>query len=283
MCRTVADVAAVMDVIAGVDPADPITAHAGRFSRGAFGRSLDRDSLRGVRVGVLRSLFEPDDTDPEVLGLMEAALNELANLGAVLVDLEIPDLGAGQDALWCDTFRHDANQYLATLGDRAPLRDVAEMVELGLYLPYLDERLKAAAAVDVPPERQDPPCLSVDADPRRQAWRDKIVAHMESASVAVMVFPTWAYPARRIGDFETPHGNNSYQIAPHTGFPAITVPAGQTAAGLPVGLQFLGRRFSDAEIVSYAYAFEQRTRHRRAPAFPPADLDTGAGDAACAH
>lgn len=272
MCRTVADVAAVMDVITGVDPADPITSHASRFSSGAFSRRLHRDSLRGVRVGVLRSLFEPDGTSPEVLRLTEAALVDLTELGAVLVDMEIPNLGAGQDELWCNTFRHDANAYLATLGVGAPFRDVAEMVDLGLYLPYLDERLKSSVAIDVPPEEQDPACLSVDADPRRKAWRDHIVSHMDSAAVEVMVFPTWAYPPRRVGDLETPHGNNSYQIAPHTGFPAITVPMGETDAGLPAGLQFLGRRFSDVEIVTYAYAFEQHTQHRRAARFPPADV-----------
>lgn len=270
MCRTVADVARVMDVIAGPDARDPITRHAFHPAPGAFSEALNVDALNGVRIGALRTLFEPQNTDAGVLRLMESALADLAAAGSFVVDVRIPDLEERQDAIWCNTFRYDVNRYLQSLGPDRPVADVADVYNIsGLYAPYIGERLKNSVKIEVSPERQSPPCLSVDEDPRRRAFRDYIVGYMDSARVDVLVFPTWAYAARKLWDFETPHGNNSYQIAPHTGFPAITVPMGFTEAGLPVGLQFLGRRFRDVQLVSLAYAYEQATAHRRPPRYPP--------------
>ena len=88
---------------------------------------------------------------------------------------------------------------------------------------------------------------------------------MDAAKVDVIIYPSWSNPPRKIGDNESPHGNNSPIIAPHTGQPAITVPMGFTAAGLPVGLQFLARPFDEHKLFQYAYAYEQATHHRRPP------------------
>jgi Asp-tRNA(Asn)/Glu-tRNA(Gln) amidotransferase A subunit family amidase len=87
--------------------------------------------------------------------------------------------------------------------------------------------------------------------------------------VDAVVYPSWSNPPRKVGDLESPHGNNSPIIAPHTGQPAITVPMGFTHGNLPAGLQILGRMFGEPELIKFAYAYEQATRHRRPPArFP---------------
>ena len=84
----------------------------------------------------------------------------------------------------------------------------------------------------------------------------------------MLAYPTWSNPPRLIGDRNTPHGDNSQHIAPHTGFPAITVPMG-FVDGLPVGLQLVGEAYAEPVLIRIAYAYEQSTRHRRPPASTP--------------
>ena len=78
-----------------------------------------------------------------------------------------------------------------------------------------------------------------------------------------IVYPTWSNPPRKIGDLRSAHGDNSQDLAPHTGFPAVTVPMGMVGEGLPAGLQLLGDAFTEARLLALAYAFGQATRHRR--------------------
>ncbi len=94
---------------------------------------------------------------------------------------------------------------------------------------------------------------------------------MSEGHLDAVVYPTWSKPPRLIGDLNTPHGDNNQLFAPSTGFPAITVPMGFTRGdSLPAGLQFLGIAWSEPTLIRVAYAYEQATRHRRAPsALPP--------------
>jgi amidase len=84
-----------------------------------------------------------------------------------------------------------------------------------------------------------------------------------------MVFPTWSNPPRLIGDLNTPHGDNSQDLSPGTGFPAITVPMGFVKGNLPVGLQLFGDAWSEPRLIALAFAYEQATRHRRPPTSTP--------------
>ena len=122
---------------------------------------------------------------------------------------------------------------------------------------------------DVPPEQHEIPCVGVEGDPRRKALRDAVVKAMDDNKIDIIVYPSWNNPPRKIGDLESPHGNNSPIIAPHSGQPAITVPMGFTSGGLPAGLQMLGRPFSEAMLFQYAYAYEQATHHRKPPPLFP--------------
>ena len=105
----------------------------------------------------------------------------------------------------------------------------------------------------------------MDGDPRREAFRDALVEAMDEQKLDAIVYPTWRYPPRKIGDKKSPHGDNSQILAPRTGMPALTVPMGVTTGDLPAGLQMLGRPFDEGRLIKLAYAYEQGTKHRRPP------------------
>ena len=157
-------------------------------------------------------------------------------------------------------------QYLKTLGNSAPIRSLDEVADSGRFLERSAKAMQWAMGVDGHPQSQSPPCVDVQGDPRRKEFLDAVLASMDAARVDAIIYPTWGNPPREIGDNESPHGNNSPVIAPHTGQPAITVPMGFTESGLPLGLQLLARPFDEHKLFQYAYAYEQATRHRRPPA-----------------
>jgi Asp-tRNA(Asn)/Glu-tRNA(Gln) amidotransferase A subunit family amidase len=88
---------------------------------------------------------------------------------------------------------------------------------------------------------------------------------MDAAGIDAFIYPTWSNPPRLVGDMESPAGDNSQYLSPHTGMPAITVPSGFTDNGLPAGITFIGRHFDEPKIMGYVYGYEQATHHRKAP------------------
>lgn len=271
MARTVEDAVRIFEVIAGYDPADPITATCIDKMPANYTQFLDKDGLKGARIGVLREFVDPETADPQVKSLFEQAISDLKKQGAIIVDpFVIPNLMDHYKGIWCDVFRHDINNYFASLGENAPVKNLAEIVEAGKYSPDIEQRIKEALAVDLPPDQQNPPCLDVSTDPRRIAFRQEVIGAMDAAGVDAVIYPSWSNPPRKVGDLESPHGNNSPYIPPHTGQPAITVPMGYTYKNLPAGLQWLGRPFGEPELIKFAYAYEQATKHRKPPALFPA-------------
>jgi Asp-tRNA(Asn)/Glu-tRNA(Gln) amidotransferase A subunit family amidase len=268
MMRTVRDTAIVFSVVAGHDPADPITQAARGRVKADYTGFLERDGLRGVRLGVLRALVETETTAPEVKRVFERALVDLEGAGAVLIDpFVIPDLERLTEATgFCSRFRHDLAGYLESLGPTAPVQTLDEIVIEENFLPRHTDAMAWAMRVSVHPEQQEPPCVDVQGDPRREALLEAVVAAMEAARVEAFIYPSWNNPPRQIGDDDSPHGNNSPIIAPHSGQPAITVPMGFTGDGLPLGLQLVARPFDEHKLFRYAFAYEQQTRHRRPPA-----------------
>ena len=267
MLRTVRDTALVYSLLAGYDPADPLTTAARGRVAPDYTRFLDPGGLRGARLGVLRALVDTGTADPEVTQVFARALADLRRAGAALVDpFVIPNFEQLTAATgFCSRFRHDLGVYLDTLGPGAPVHSLDEVVASGRFLPESAAAMDWAMGVNGAPADQDPPCVDVQGDPRRRALLDAVVAAMDEAGVDAIVYPSWSNPPRRIGDDESPHGNNSPVIAPHSGQPAITVPMGFTVGGLPLGLQILARPFDEARLFRYAYAYEQATRHRRPP------------------
>jgi amidase len=272
MARTVADAAAVLGVVAGYDPADPITKLSEGKAYGDYTRFLDKKGLRGARIGVFREYIDTPTTDLQVKALVEKAIADLKAQGAVIVDpFVIPSFDELTKDIWCGDFQADLNHYLAVHGKNAPYKNLAEIFASGLYLPYIEDDMKDAVNPKPPsPGEKEAPCEDVYHTPRKIAFRDAVLAAMDRDRLDAVIYPTWSNPPRKIGDLKSQAGDNSQILSPQTGFPAITVPMGFTYDTLPAGLTFLGRLFSEPTLIKYAYAYEQATKHRRPPAqFPP--------------
>ena len=263
MARTVEDAVRVFDVLAGPDPADPATAGAAREAD--YRAALDASPLAGFRIGVVRQLSDTETADPEIGALFAQALADLERLGAEIVDpAEIPGLDEDR-TLWCNPFRAHLEAYLESLGPGAPVRALAEILDGGDFHPSIESRLERAQAVEEPPEAECAEALEGAAE-----LRAEVEALLRAESLDALAYPSWSNPPRLLGDLTTPDGNNSYQLSPPTGFPAVTAPMGFTPAGLPAGLQLLGGAFGESTLFRIAYAYEQATEHRRPPeATPP--------------
>jgi amidase len=271
MARTVADAVTVFQVIAGSDPDDPATAAAAAHLPQNYAASLVRDGLKGARVGVLRFAYERDSADPEIVQVFMRAVDDLRYAGATIVDPGVVD-GIGeirrqQGVGPCMGFKYDINRYLAAHGDRVPVKSLTEIVKSGRFHPSVRVRLEQAesGAANGPES---------EACKAEMTYRDQVRAAvtkaMDAQKIDVWVYPTWSNVPRLIGDLNTPAGDNSQFFSPTTGFPSIQVPMGYTRGGrLPAGITFFGRAWSEPALIKYAYAYEQATRHRRAPESTP--------------
>ncbi len=270
LARTVADAATVLSVVAGYDPADPITSQSNGKVEKDYTKFLDKNGLHGARIGVFRRYIDAPTTDPEIKALTEQAISDIKTHGAQVVDFTIPDFESISKGVGCGDMQQDLNTFFATRGTNAPYRSLQAIFDSGLYLPSIEERLKRSLDPKSNPNYRPGPCLDTYHDPRKIAFRDAIVTAMDAAKVDAIIYPTWSNPPRLVGDMKSPGGDNSQQLAPPTGMPAITVPMGFTHGTLPAGLSILGRSFSEPTLFRLAYAYEQATMHRRPPAgFPP--------------
>ncbi len=265
MARTVEDATRMLDVLAGFDPKDPITRYSEGKIPGSYTQYLDKNGLKGARIGVLRTLSDRHP-DPQVSALFEQAIRDLRQAGAVIIDSIVIDhfdsVSADQ---WCSVFRQDVDRWLAGLGDAAPMKNLKQVAASGKYAPYIKEELQDELTHGVSADTVTHQCDDAYSDPRRIAYRKAVTDAMDRYKVGAIIYPTWNSPPARIGDFSGYKGDNSQIIAPHTGMPAFTIPMGYTYDHLPAGLQFLGRSFDEPTLIRYTYGYEQSTHHRRPP------------------
>ena len=277
MARSVEDAATIFDVVAGYDAADPYT-EAGRGRKEIdYTAGLDAESLQGARLAVVRELVDAEDADTAVVRVFEEAVGDLARLGAEIVDPFDFDLQAQLDreGMFCRRFRYDMHQYLLSLGEEAPIRDVLEVLETGQYAEYSEQSLRRheEMPLDVHPKDWDTPCPDYLEHEGRQAYLSELVAAMDAADVDALIYPSWRNPPAHLDRARAEYlGDNSQLVAPATGMPAITVPMGFTYGTLPAGLQILARPYDELLLFRLAYAYEQGTHHRRPPeGFPKLD------------
>jgi amidase len=266
MARTVADLAAMLDVIAGVDPEDAATHGTEDKVPPSFKAFLRADGLKGKRIGVLRQAFPEKSSDPQVLALIDRALRDLAAAGAVIVDpLTIPEFKdhPAKPHPKSET-RRAMEAYLAKTGPGFP-KTLNDIVASGKFHP-LHETMFLTTAVAPKPE-DDPIVAQLERD--EVAMREAYLRAMAAANVDCLITPGASHPPKLNGDRNTTPTGTCTWIASGLHWPALIVPMGFTYEDLPSGIQFIGRPFSDALLIEIGYAYEQATKHRHPPSTVP--------------
>jgi len=269
MARNVEDLARLLDVMAAVDPADARTAPANGHIAKTYTTFLDKNGLKGARIGVFRqTLTLNDGADPRVAALFDKAVDELRAAGAIIVDdFQVPGFESfPRPPQTIARTKADWEKFFAYEGPSFPVRTVAELRDSKKVHPLHAVRVGEIAAVTQSPE-EDATTVKGRAD--EQMYRDKIGAAMDAAKVDAIVFPVWTYPPKINGDRgQTPQGSMTF-IGSATQWPVVVVPMGFVGENLPMGFQLFGRPWSEPQLIKYAYAYEQATHHRRPPDTAP--------------
>jgi amidase len=274
MARTVRDATVLLGALAGVDPRDPATTQRDVQGLDDYTPFLEDDGLRNARIGVARSFL---GFHQGVDRLVEDALEAMGGQGAVIIDpVDLSAAGAArmrqaETEVLLYEFKADLNAYLARLGPDAPVRSLAELIAFNEEnasdeMPYFQqERFLAAEAKGPLSDRRYVDALRTARQLSSDEGIDRVMdAHSLDAIVAPTGGPAWVTDLVNGDHF----GGGSSGFAAVAGYPNITVPAG-FVFGLPVGLSFFGRAWSEPTLIRLAYAFEQATLHRRPPGFLP--------------
>jgi amidase len=271
MARTVTDAAILLGALTGVDPRDEATESSQGKLYQDYTQFLDVNGLKGARIGVARRFFRPNMIAAKVL---ETALDKMKSLGATLVDIndEISRAGSAEGDVLQYEFKDGINTYLASLGPKAPMKTLQDLIEFneknkGLEMPFFQQEtfLKSQARGPL----TDQAYLDALARCRRLSRDEGIDAVMDKNELEAIVGPSGgpAGPTDHIyGDRDS--GGGSSSPAAVAGYPNITVPAGQVQ-GMPVGISFFGRAWSEPVLLKLAFAFEQAIMARKAPTFLP--------------
>ncbi|WP_439472424.1 amidase [Brevundimonas sp.] len=266
---TVEDAARVLTVIAGSDPLDAATAEADA-RKVDYAAALDADSLRGARIGVLRFLLP--SYSPETHEVFERSLEAMREAGAVLVDVNEPpadwrNLGTWELQVLMTELKVDLNAYLASTDpEQVRTRTLADVIAFNTAEPRETELfgqelfLRAEATTGL----EDPVYVHARASSLRAAGPEGIDRMMADNGVIALIAPTTSRAWTNDRDDEDNMQGSASRLAAVAGYPHLTVPMGFDR-GMPVGLSLMAGKWEDAKVLSLGYAFEQRTRARRAP------------------
>src|SRR5512134_272906 len=273
MCRTVADAAALLGAMAGIDPRDPATTAAEGHIAPDYTAFLDASGLRGARIGVRPRT----GANPVIDQLVEAAIRTLREQGAEVVDpADIATWGtlgnAEREVLYYE-FKEDVNAYLASMPANVKSRTLADLIAFNeanadREMPYFGQEIFLTSQAKGPLTEQA--YLDARAKCVELTRANGIDAAMDQHRLDAMMGPSGG-PTGVVDLVSLTGGGGgggSSQFPAVAGYPHITVPAG-SHLGLPMGISFYGRAWSEPVLIRIAYAFEQATRARRVPSFIP--------------
>ena len=273
MARSVYDNAATLDVVAGFDPADLATQRTfGKLPQASYTSFIDRDGLRGARVGVLREMIRAGEDHAEGRALFERELAGIAKAGAVVVDPVLTGLDLPVTQLDASTSSFErafaVRQYLAGLPSNAPFTTLEQMLATG---ELSDSSVNSAK---IPALERHPEFLA--RRKHQDALRSALVGLMDRYQLDALVLPYRTVVATTLGNVpmarssSARRANANNSLHAYTGLPTIIMPGGFFESdGMPFAVQFLGREFSEPTLIKLASGYEAVAPHRRAPKSTP--------------
>lgn len=272
MARTVTDAAILLNSLAGIDSRDGATAKSKGKASPDYTRFLDSKGLDGARIGVAREKFFGYSNDADAL--IDDAIGAMKRKGAVIIDpANIPTAAKFDDTEYevlLYEFKADLNAYLASLGPNAPVKTLEDIISFNernksKEMPWFGQEIMLQAQKKGPlTSKKYRDALARNLRMSRTEGIDAVMdKHRLDAIVAPTGAPAWTTDPVN-GDHFTGASATPAAVA---GYPNINVPAGFAHGELPVGISFFGRAWSEPRLISIAFAFEQATKHRRAPRF----------------
>lgn len=262
LARTVTDLAIMLDATVGEDSSDAITRGSTGHIPASYRDALTAGGLKGARIGVLRSYWGSAPEDDEVAGILRTALDGYKAQGAEVVDVTVPGLDdlLRDSSVIADEFKFDLMAYLARQPD-APVKSLGEIIDRGLHHAELDATFRL---------RNQPAMRETEhyrqAVIKRRVLRAAVLASLEELRIDALAYPTLRRKPALIGEAQ---GGTNCQLSATTGLPAISMPAGFSTDGVPIGLELLGGAWEEAKLLKYAYAWEQASKLRKAPFSAP--------------
>jgi len=270
IARTVTDAALLLDVMAGYDPSDPITAFGKTHIPTSYTHLLRKDALKGARIGMMTNLFGSEDRHAEVNAVMRGAMAKMESLGAKIIRFGLPEYDALLPAL--DTQPYEARavmeRYFMALGTDAPVKSFADLVarKTSAVQKTLEMEFGIQNGTNNP--------IYKDRMLNRDKLRLAIAKEMANLNLDAIIYPLQRVLVAPITAADQLERNGT--LSNGTGFPAVTFQAGfsqpmaSAPLGVPVGAELLGLDYSEDRLLSYAYAFEQASQSRRGPRSTPA-------------
>ncbi|MBT2582981.1 amidase family protein [Planococcus sp. ISL-109] len=251
MARTVADAAILLGALTGVDEQDPATQKSAGQSLTDYTPHLKSDGLKGARIGVDLSFL--NNEEPEERAIMDEAIEQLKSLGATVEEVTIPQQSFESDVMWYE-FKRGVNDYLSTMPGEVPVKSLADVIAFNKQDP--ERRMKfGQAELEKSQSLSDDPTDPTYVEHRQTDLRCSTLQGldliMREHQLDALLF----------------QNNRGAAMPAQAGYPSITVPAGYTSSGHPIGVTFSARAFSEARLIELAYSYEQATRKRKAPDF----------------
>lgn len=271
LTKTVADAAAMISVMAGVDPSDAVTKAADGHIEKDYTKFLDKTALKGKRIGVVRAIV---GKDPEVNKVFDKALEVLKAQGAELVEITDPNFDTGKISKECDVQVWESNpnldEYFKALGDKAPIKSSKDLIATNTMDQSITKLMNNSQALY--PNNLTDPAYKTALD-NGQKLRDLIVKTFADNKLDAFVYPHQQVLVSKVTDNAQPGRNGILASIGMT--PAITLPGGfstptaDAPIGVPIGVEFMGKQWSEPTLISIAYAFEQATHARQVPKVTP--------------
>ena len=275
MTRSVYDLAAVLSTISGFDPEDLYTQTSiGKIPSEGYTSFIDKNGLRGARLGVLRDLFSSTPPEKEGVSLIEAAIMDIQKQGAIVLDnlTTGTDLFAMLRNLWMGRFekKSTVQMYLDRLGPESIFKSMQEMVD------HYPDLVKESTITRSQTGQLDQNKEYASALKTRKVTRQLIVSLMDQYELDALIYPVRTLPAWKINEgmsssewYEKTGAEAHNRVSAVTDLPALVVPAGFTQKGIPISLEFLGRPYSEPTLIRLASGYEHFINHRKTPPHAP--------------